>query len=71
MACVPYSIVVGILMYSMVFTQLDISHGLGVLSIYISTPRKENSTVVKRVFKYLCGTKYYVIFYQGNLEANS
>jgi hypothetical protein len=31
----------------------------------MSTPRKEHWTNVKRVFRYLCGTKYYVICYQG------
>jgi hypothetical protein len=29
------------------------------------TPGKEHCTVFKRVFKYLCGTKYYDICYQG------
>jgi hypothetical protein len=31
----------------------------------MSTPRKEHLTIVKRVFRYLCGTKYYAICYQG------
>jgi hypothetical protein len=31
----------------------------------MSTPRKEHWTDVKRVFRYLCGTKYYSICYQG------
>jgi hypothetical protein len=38
---------------------------MGVLRRYTSTPRKEHWTTVKRVFRYLCGTKYYVIYYQG------
>jgi hypothetical protein len=42
MTCVPYENVVGILMYVMVFTQPDISHVVGVLSIYMSTPGKEH-----------------------------
>jgi hypothetical protein len=29
------------------------------------TPRNEHWTIFKRVFKYLCGTKYYAICYQG------
>jgi hypothetical protein len=29
------------------------------------TPGKEHCTIVNKVFMYLCGTKYYVICYQG------
>ena len=36
-----------------------------VLNIYMLTPGKEHWTTLKRVFKYLCGTKYYAICYQG------
>jgi ATP-binding cassette subfamily B (MDR/TAP) protein 1 len=61
MACVPYASVVGSLMYTMVCTQLDIFHVVGVLSRYMSKPRKEHWKTVKRVFKYFCGTKYYLI----------
>jgi hypothetical protein len=31
----------------------------------MSTHRKEHWTTVKRVFRYMCGTKYYAIYYQG------
>jgi hypothetical protein len=71
MACVPYAIIVGNLMYVMVCTRLDISHAVGVLRRYMSTPGKQHWTVVKRVFKYLCGTKYCVICYQGKPEGDS
>ena len=71
MACVPYERVVGSLMYVMVYTQLDISHVVGVLRRYMSTPGKENWTVVKRVFKYFCGTKDYSICYQGRLGGDN
>jgi hypothetical protein len=42
MARVPYASVVGSLMYAMVFTRLDISHAVGVLIRYMSTPAKEH-----------------------------
>jgi hypothetical protein len=71
MPCVPYESVVGSLMYVMVCTQLDISHIVGVLSRYMSTPIKEDWTTVKRVFRYLCGTKYYDICYQGKPEGDN
>jgi hypothetical protein len=65
MACVPYASVVGSLMYVMACTLTNIAHEVGVLTRYMSTPRKEHSTTVKRVFKYFSGTKYYDICYQG------
>jgi hypothetical protein len=44
---------------------------VGVLSRYTLTPKKENWIVVKRVFKYLCGTKYYGICYQWKPKSNN
>jgi hypothetical protein len=38
MSCVPYSNVVGSLMYAMVSTRLDISHAIGVVSRYMENP---------------------------------
>ena len=33
----------------------------------MSNPGKEHWTIVKRVFRYLCGTSDYGLFYQGRL----
>lgn len=52
MACVPYANAVGSLMYAMVCTRVDISHAMGVLRKYMSTPGKEYWIVVKSVFRY-------------------
>jgi len=71
MACVPYESVAGSLMYVMVCTRPNIFHAMGVLIKYTSTPRKEKWETVKRVFKYLCGTKDYSICYQGKLGVDS
>ena len=46
MAHVPFENVVGSLMYAMFCTRLDISHAVGVLSRYMTTPRKEHWTIV-------------------------
>jgi hypothetical protein len=64
---VPCSYVsaVGSLMYVMVYTRLDIAHEVGFLSKYMSKPGKEHWTIVKRVFKYLCGTTNYGLCYKG------
>jgi hypothetical protein len=62
---VTYASSVGSLMYAMVCTRLDIAHVVESLSRYMSKPRKENWTIVKRVFRYLCGTTSYGFCYQG------
>jgi hypothetical protein len=71
MARVPYASVLGSLMYVMVYTRPDIVHAVGVLSRYMSTPGKEHWTTIKRVFRYLCGTKDYAICYQGKPGGDS
>jgi hypothetical protein len=65
MACVPYASVIGVLIYEMVCTRIDISHAVGLLSRYMLTPIKEHWTTVNRVFKYLHGMKIYDVCYQG------
>ena len=62
---VPYASAVGSLMYAMVCTRPNIAHVLGVLSRCMSKPGKEHWTIVKRVFRYLCGTSDYGFFYHG------
>jgi hypothetical protein len=68
---IPYASVVDSQMYVMVYTQPDISHVMGVLSRYMLTLGKDHWIVVKRVFMYLCGTKFYVIWYQGKYGYDS
>eukprot|EP00253_Pinus_taeda_P024921 PITA_24921 len=65
MARVPYESAVGSVMYAMVCTRPDIAHVVGVLSRFMSKPRKEHWTTVKRVFRYLRGTSDYGLCYQG------
>jgi hypothetical protein len=52
-------------MYAMFSTRPDISNAMGVFRRYTLTPRKDNWSVVKKVFRYLCGTTDYAICYQG------
>ena len=42
MSKVPYSSVVGSLMYSMVWTRPDIAHAVGFVSRYMNNPSKEH-----------------------------
>ena len=65
MSRVPYASAVGSLMYAMVCTRPYIAHAVGVLSRFMSNPRKEHWTVVKQVFRYLRGTSDYGLCYQG------
>jgi hypothetical protein len=67
MSHVPYASAVSSLMYAMVCTRPDIAHVVGFLRRYMPKPGKESSTIVKRVFKYLCGTASYGLCYQGRL----
>jgi hypothetical protein len=62
---VPYPSVVGSLMYAMVCTRPKITHAVGFLSRYMSKPRKEHWTTIKRVFRYFRGTTNYGLCYQG------
>jgi hypothetical protein len=68
---VSYESVVSSLMYTIFCIQQDISHVVEVLRRYMLTHGKEHWKVVKRVFKYLCGTKDYGICYEGKPEANN
>ena len=70
MSRVPYSNVVGSLMYAMVCTRPYNAHVVGVLSKHMSKSGKEHWTVVKRVFRYLCGTTDHAICYQGRAGPN-
>jgi len=65
MSHVLYSNAVGILMYAMVYNRSYISHAVGVLSKYMSKPRKDHWTTVNRVLKYLCFPNSYGLCYQG------
>jgi hypothetical protein len=65
MSHVSYVRAVDNLMYAMVCTRSNISHAVGVLSRYMSKPRKEHWSTIKRVFRYLRGISSYVLYYQG------
>jgi len=59
MSLVPYSNVVGSLIYALVYNTLNITHEMVEVSKHMSKLRKEHSTKVNRVFKYLCGMNGY------------
>ena len=43
-------------MYVMVYTRLDITHTVGIVSRFLSNPDKKYWTAVKQILRYLRGT---------------
>ncbi|KAH9651743.1 Integrase catalytic domain-containing protein [Citrus sinensis] len=65
---VPYSSVVGCLMYAMVLTRPDISYAVSVVSKYMANPGQEHWKVVIWVLRYLKGTSDYDADFAGDLD---
>lgn len=55
MRSVPYSSVVGSIMYAMVCSRLDLTHNVCVVSRFMGNPGKEHWNAVKWVLRYLKG----------------
>ena len=64
----PYSEAVGSLLYLASATRLDISYAVNVLSRHQVSPTENDWTMVKRVFRYLKGTKSMYLRYTGENE---
>jgi hypothetical protein len=56
MSKVPYSSVIGSLMYAMVCLRPDLSYAMSLVSRYMANPSKEHWNAVKWSFRYLWGT---------------
>ena len=54
---IPYSSVVGSIMYAMVVTRPDLAYVVGVVSLYMSNTGQKHWEVVKHILRYLGGTK--------------
>ncbi|KAH9750881.1 Integrase catalytic domain-containing protein [Citrus sinensis] len=65
MACIPYSSVVGSLMYAMVLTRPDISHAVSLVSRFMANPGYEHWRVVQWIMRYLKGTLEVGLVYGG------
>ena len=63
---VPYRQAIGCLMYLMIGTRPDIGYAVGKLSQYCEKPTKSNWSSVKRVLRYLKGTRNIGITFRGN-----
>ena len=56
MSKVLYALSCGSLMYAMVATRPDIAYAVGVVSRFMSNPRKKHWKAVKSILRYLSGT---------------
>jgi hypothetical protein len=63
---VPYSSIVGSLMYTMVCTRPDIVHAVGIVSRYMKNPGKEHWDVVKWILGYLKGMTTHALCFGGS-----
>ena len=60
---IPYASTVRSLMYIMVCTRPDITHAVGVVSIFLSNLGKEHWAIVKWIFRYLRGTSKICLYF--------
>lgn len=65
MSLIPYSSAVGSLMYAMVCTRPDITYAVGMVSHFLSNPRKEHWETVKWILRYFKGTSKICLCYGG------
>ncbi|KAJ0175618.1 hypothetical protein K1T71_008777 [Dendrolimus kikuchii] len=64
----PYREAVGALAYLMVDTRPDIAYALSVVSRHLEAPTKRDVLKVKRIFRYLNGTRNYCITYKRGMQ---
>ena len=61
MSKVPYSSIVGSLIYAMVCTRPDIAHAMGVMRRYMKNTGKEHQKTVPWILQYLRGTNSHAL----------
>ncbi|XP_075091525.1 secreted RxLR effector protein 161-like [Nicotiana tabacum] len=64
MESIPYSLIVGSLMYAKTCTRLYISFAVRMLGRYQSNPGIDHWKTAKKVLRYLKGTKDYMLMYR-------
>jgi hypothetical protein len=63
---VPYSNVVGNLMYAMICTKPDLAHAVSVVSRFMHNPGKEHWNAVKWILRCLKGTSHFGLLFDKN-----
>ncbi|TYJ96195.1 Retrovirus-related Pol polyprotein from transposon TNT 1-94 [Cucumis melo var. makuwa] len=64
MEIIPYASIVGSLLYAQTYTRPNISFAKGMLGRYQSNPRMDHWKAMKKVLRYLQGTKDYMLTYK-------
>ena len=67
---IPYRSAIGSLMYLMICTRPDLGFAVETLSQHCETPLEYHWTAVKRVYRYIKGTKHMGITYGLNSSSN-
>jgi len=62
----PYRQAIGSLVYLATATRPDISWIISKLSQYLEKPGAEHTAALKRVFRYIKGTKYFSLLYKSS-----
>ena len=68
MATFGYANLIGSLMYLAIATRPDIAYAINKLAQFTSAPKPKHWTAVKRIFRYLKGTKDYKLTYGGSQD---
>ena len=66
-----YQSMLGSLMYASIGTRPDISFAVNTLAQHASTPGEPHLQALKRIFRYLAGTKDYCLIFNGRSEDHS
>ena len=67
---VPYREAIGSLLYASLATRPDIAFAVNQAARYVSDPGRAHWTAVKRIFRYLKGTKDFGIMYRRGEEGH-
>lgn len=60
-----YQSAVGAIMYAMLGTRPDLAYAITILSQFSNNPSKEHQVAIKRIFRYLAGTRNLCLQYQA------
>jgi hypothetical protein len=66
-----YQMMVGSLIYASISTRPDITHAVGIVARHMHNPSKENMTQVKRIFRYLSGTRSFGLTYMNHYHSDA
>ena len=65
MSRIPYASAVRSLMFAMIYTRLNIAQAVRIVSWYMANPGGEYWKAVKRILRYIRGTSYIALCYEG------